>query len=65
MTGRLSLFSEQTGLRGRATEGRAGRCLVCALLVEAETLAVNLEQTFGGFPVLTLAAHALAEDARI
>jgi hypothetical protein len=48
-----------------APEGRAGRLLVCAFLVEAETLAVNFEETFSRFPVLPFAAHAFAEDARV
>src|SRR3954453_6351650 len=65
MNGNLSLLSEQTRLRGGTAKGRAGGFLVCALLVEAETLAVDLEKTFGCFPVLTFAAHALAKHARI
>ena len=36
-----------------------------AALVEAEALAVNFEETFSGFPVLTLATHAFAEDGGI
>src|SRR5689334_91006 len=65
MTGRLSLFSEQTGLRGGTAEGSSRGRLVRAFLVETETLGMDLEETFGCFPVLTFAAHALAEDARI
>src|SRR5215213_7592228 len=64
MHGPLSLL-KQTRLSGGATEGRAGGLLVRALLVETEALAVNFEETFGGFPVLTLATHALAEHARV
>ena len=36
-----------------------------ARLVEAETLAMNSEQTFRGLPILALAAHALSEDGGI
>src|SRR5689334_10781042 len=64
MHGRLSLL-KQTGLRRGSPEGRASRLLMCALLIETETLGVNFEETLGGFPVLTFATHALAEDARV
>src|SRR6185369_576055 len=64
MRGLLSLL-KQTRLRRGPPEGRAGRLLVRALLVETEALAVNFEQTFSRFPVLTFATHALAEDARV
>src|SRR4051794_36300761 len=60
----LSLL-KQARLRRGPSEGRAGRLLVRALLIETEPLGVNFEETFGRFPVLTFATHALAEDARV
>src|SRR5689334_20967537 len=65
MTSPLSLVSEQRRLRGRTAERSPGGSLVRAFLVESETLAVNPEQTLGGFPVLTFAAHAFAERAGV
>src|SRR4051794_30277323 len=56
---------KQTRLRGGSAESGAGGFLMRAFLVEAETLTVDLEETLGGFPVLTFAAHALAEHARV
>src|ERR1051325_11648786 len=61
----LSLISEQRRLRGRTAKGGAGGSLMHAFLIEAEALAMNLEQTFGRFPVLTFAAHAFTEDTRV
>src|ERR1044072_1821104 len=64
MRGLLSLL-KQTCLRRWAAERRAGRLLMRALLVGTEALGVNFLETFGCFPVLTFATHALAEDARV
>src|SRR4026209_2589822 len=64
MHGRLCLL-KQTRLCGGSSEGRACGCLVRAFLVETEALAVDFEESFGSFPVLTFAAHAFAKDARI
>src|SRR5215217_1561344 len=64
MRGRLSPL-KQARLRRGPPERRAGRLLVRALPVETEPLGVNFEETFGRFPVLTFATHALAEDARV
>jgi len=64
MRGLLSLL-KQTRLRRGPPEGRAGRLLVRALLVETEALAVNFEETFSRFPVLTLSSHTFTEGARV
>src|SRR5205085_8007347 len=61
----FAVLAKQNLLCGGAAEGACPCGLVTTLLVEAETLAMNFEQTLGGFPVLSFTAHAFAEDTRI
>jgi hypothetical protein len=61
--GRYYTLTKQICLCGWPAKGGAGGRLVLAFLIESEPLAVDPEKTFGGFPVLTFAAHPLPEDA--
>src|SRR5690349_14957171 len=36
-----------------------------ALLIETLSFAMNLKETFGGFPILSFASHALAKHTRV
>src|SRR5947207_15274624 len=61
----VSLSTEQRSLSRWPAEGGGACGLVRAFLVEAETFAMDLEEAFGRFPVLTFPAHAFAEDAGV
>src|SRR6266850_1441522 len=58
---------KQRSLRRRAAEGAWARVALAddAMLVEAESPGIKLEQFFLRAPVLAFAAHALAKDTRV
>src|SRR5687767_15315405 len=58
-------LTKQAGLCGGPAERRAGRFLTCVFLIKTKTLAVDFEEPLSRFPVLPLAAHSFAEDARV
>src|SRR6185295_6603446 len=65
LSGGYYTLTKQICMRGGSAKRGIGGCFMFAAFVEAEPLAVNFEQAFGGFPVLALAAHAFAEHRGI
>ena len=58
-------LSEQTRLGCGSAESTTLGLLMSALFIKPKSLAMNLEQSFCCFPILTFPAHSLAEDTRV